>query len=75
MYLQLVVFKVSSIKNTILNCVLFNRNTKRQNNERKKKTVRCGIRTHAPFRESELKSDALDRSANLTMEKRVRSIE
>ena len=28
--------------------------------------VRCGVRTHALFRVSELKSDALDRSANLT---------
>ena len=29
-------------------------------------SVRCGVRTHALFRESELKSDALDHSANLT---------
>ena len=29
--------------------------------------VRCGVRTHALFRESELKSDALDHSANLTL--------
>ena len=28
--------------------------------------VRCGVRTHAPLREPELKSGALDRSANLT---------
>ena len=28
--------------------------------------VRCGVRTHAHFREPELKSGALDRSANLT---------
>ena len=28
--------------------------------------VRCGVRTHAPVWEPELKSGALDRSANLT---------
>ena len=28
--------------------------------------VRCGVRTHAHFRVPELKSGALDRSANLT---------
>ena len=33
----------------------------------KNQFVRCGVRTHALFRVSELKSDALDRSANLTM--------
>lgn len=32
----------------------------------KKKNVRCGVRTHDPRRGSELKSDALDHSANLT---------
>ena len=31
-----------------------------------KYNVRCDIRTYAPFRESELKSNALDRSVNLT---------
>ena len=31
------------------------------------KTVRCGVRTHALQRVSELKSDALDHSANLTV--------
>ena len=31
-----------------------------------KLSVKCGVRTHAHFRVSELKSDALDRSANLT---------
>ena len=35
-------------------------------NIHKKKIVRCGVRTHAPSREPELKSGALDRSANLT---------
>ena len=30
--------------------------------------VRCGVRTHAFLRISELKSDALDHSANLTVE-------
>ena len=30
-----------------------------------KSFVRCGVRTHALIRVSELKSDALDRSANL----------
>ena len=29
-------------------------------------TVKCGVRTHAHFRVPELKSGALDRSANLT---------
>ena len=29
-------------------------------------SVRCGVRTHAHFRVPELKSGALDRSANLT---------
>ena len=28
--------------------------------------VRCGVRTHALFQEPELKSGALDHSANLT---------
>ena len=32
----------------------------------KKKGCQVGVRTHAPVWESELKSDALDRSANLT---------
>lgn len=31
----------------------------------KKKFARCGVRTHAPRWEPELKSGALDRSANL----------
>lgn len=31
------------------------------------KNVRCGVRTHDPMRGSELKSDALDHSANLTV--------
>ena len=30
------------------------------------KFVRCGVRTHAPLREPDLKSSALDLSANLT---------
>ena len=33
---------------------------------KKKVIVRCGVRTHAHNREPELKSGALDRSANLT---------
>lgn len=34
-------------------------------NEKKKTFAKCGVRTHAPYREPELKSGALDRSANL----------
>ena len=33
--------------------------------------VRCGVRTHALIRVPELKSGALDRSANLTSVERV----
>ena len=33
-------------------------------------TVKCGVRTHAHFRVPELKSGALDRSANLTSVRR-----
>ena len=36
-----------------------------------KKFVKCGIRTHAHFRVSNLKSDALDHSANLTSLRRM----
>ena len=32
--------------------------------KKKKKIAGCGVRTHAPYREPELKSGALDRSAN-----------
>ena len=37
-------------------------------------TVKCGVRTHAHFRVPELKSGALDRSANLTHMKKTPKI-
>ena len=39
---------------------------KNKGEKRKKIFVKCGVRTHAHFRVPELKSGALDRSANLT---------
>ena len=45
----------------------FGRHNKLPKTNKKNKSyiARCGVRTHAPRREPELKSGALDRSANL----------